>query len=160
MGLITAVAVILATQTVPAGTREIDSSARAVLSQPSQDRLNEIWDNVDNRVIRQLDLWFDAGDFPKSVGLLKVEYAYSPDDYEVVTNLGWMLENLERMDEAKDTYMEFSKEHPKNGNAIFPLGFYYYMKRDFKTAIQILEPSVELNPGPNTVTLSAFGNWN
>lgn len=158
MGLIAATAFILATQSQPVakGPSTVDTSVRKVLgTQASDDRINEIWDHVDNRVIRQLDLWFDNGEFPPSVSLLKVQHAYQPDDYETVTNLGWMQENTEALTDARATYLDYMVTHPKDGDAAFPLGMSYYLKREFEKAIQYLEPSLGNKPGPNTYRVLA-----
>jgi tetratricopeptide (TPR) repeat protein len=145
MGLIAATAFILATQTSPA-----KAPVKAKGPQASQARLNEIWDHIDNRFVDQSDVWFDDGEFPSCVAILKVQAAFSPDDYEMATNLGWMLENIERHDEAMAVYLDFGTRHPENGNAMYALGFGYYQKKDYANAIRVLEPTLARNVGPNT----------
>lgn len=123
-------------------------------SAPAQDRVNEIWAHVDNRVVRQLDTWFDDGEFPAIVELLKVQVAYD-SDYDNVTNLGWMLENIERYDEVPAIYQNYQKRHPEDPDCMYPLGYHYYMRKNYKRAIEILEPSLKLKPTPNTYVILA-----
>ena len=151
MGLITTAAFILATQMPPEGDFNPDSSLlSAEAGNPSKDRLAEIWNHIDNRLINQSDLWFDLGEFPRCVALLQVQCAYSPDDYDVMTSLGWMLENIDRKEEAKSVYLDFGKRHPHEGDAMFALGFMYSNAKDYDNAIKVLEPTLSLNVSPNT----------
>lgn len=153
MSLIATAAFILATQTKPSGKPAAAVSASAVAS---QSRLDEIWDHVDNRVIRQMDIWYDDGEFPTIVSLLKVQYAYAPDDYDTATNLGWMQENIELWSDAKETYRSFKDAHPTDGDAAFPLGWIYYQhEKDYAKAAEIFEASLKYNPRPNTYRMLA-----
>lgn len=115
----------------------------------AQDRLAEIWDHVDNRLIREVDEGFENGDFPMVVELLKVQYAYSPGDYDTFTNLGWMLENIERYDEAEQYYIDFKNQFPKSAEAAYPLGWYYFMKRRWNDCIAVLAPTINMKPAPH-----------
>ncbi len=148
MGLIAATAFILATQGAP----KIVSKSEGVASQA---RLNEIWDHIDNRFITQSDVWFELGEFPSCVALLKVQTGYSPDDYEMMTNLGWMLENIEQYDEARAVYLDFGTRHPKIGDAMYALGFSYFNRKEYQNAIKVLEPTLIHNPSPNTYRILA-----
>ena len=143
MGIIAATAFILATQGAPKLVTKSEGMA-------SEARLNEIWDHIDNRFITQSDVWFELGEFPSCVALLKVQTGYSPDDYEMMTNLGWMLENIERYGEARAVYLDFETRHPKIGDAMFALGLSYSIKKEYAEVIRVLEPTLVNNPSPNT----------
>ena len=143
MGIIAATAFILATQGAPKLVTKSEGMA-------SEARLNEIWDHIDNRFITQSDVWFELGEFPSCVALLKVQTGYSPDDYEMMTNLGWMLENIERYGEARAVYLDFGTRHPKIGDAMFALGLSYSIKKEYAEVIRVLEPTLVNNPSPNT----------
>ena len=134
MNLITTASILLATQTGSA---------------PVQDRVDEIWTHVDNHIIRQMDFWFDDGEFPATVELLKVQVAYE-SSYENVTNLGWMLENIDRYDLVPPVYLKYQKDHPEDPDACYPLGWHYYLLRNWQKVIEVLEPSLKRNPTPNT----------
>ncbi len=143
MGIIAATAFILATQGAPKIVTKSEGMA-------TEARLNEIWDHIDNRFITQSDVWFELGEFPSCVALLKVQTGYSPDDYEMMTNLGWMLENIERYGEARAVYLDFGTRHPKIGDAMFALGLSYSIKKEYAEVIRVLEPTLVNNPSPNT----------
>ncbi|MBI1332374.1 MAG: hypothetical protein GC165_05805 [Armatimonadetes bacterium] len=157
MGFIASTAFILATQGLVKNESNIRLDPPVALAVvPTKDRLDEIWGNVDNRVNEQIDVWFDDGEFPTIISLLKVQYAYSPDDYEVATNLGWMQENIELKNDAIATYTEYLNAHPKDGDAALPLAFLYYnMNKDYAKAVEILEPMLKYNPRPNTYRVLA-----
>jgi tetratricopeptide (TPR) repeat protein len=146
MGIIAAAALLLATQTVP--VKNIPNLTAS--PQASKSRLDEIWDHVDNRIITQSDVWFELGEFPLCVSLLRVQSGYAPDDFDIVTNLGWMLENIERVDDAREVYLDFGNRHKSDPNAMYSLGFSYYNYKRYDDAIKVLEPTLIHNPGPNT----------
>lgn len=140
-GIIAATAALLATQ---------GSSAA-----PPLNRLDEIWAHVDNRVVNQLDLLFEDGEFPTATSILKVQYAYEPHNYDTMTNLGWMLENIEKLPEAREVYKTYIREHPNDANATMALGYSYYMKREYKETIATLEPSLSRLPTGNSYIILA-----
>jgi tetratricopeptide (TPR) repeat protein len=119
--------------------------------------VSEIWDHVDSRVIRELDESFEVGDFPFVVDLLKVQYTYQDRDYETLTNLGWMLENIERYSEAEALYAQYKNESPKDSDSAYPLGFFYYTKKRYEECIKALEPTISFKqaPHPNTFRVVA-----
>lgn len=158
MSFIATAAFILATQTKPEiGTRNIILTAEPKMPQEeaSQDRLNEIWEHVDNRVITQLDVWFELGEFPLSASLLNVQYRYEPDNEDTMTNYGWMLENIEQIKEAREVYVEYIKGHPNDADAPFALAFSYSKERDYANVVKILEPTMTKTPHPNSYRLLA-----
>lgn len=119
-------------------------------------RLAEIWDQVDTRFARQIDFWFDDGEFPKAIQGLFIQYAYAPNDYEVVTNLGFLLESSARADEALDAYNLFIKNNPKDPDAPFPAGNLYFKKKDYAKTVQVLAPSLgKGKPHPNSYRIVA-----
>lgn len=148
MGLIAAAAFVLAIQTGPKGSSVRDPSPAP--TQASKARLDEIWDHIDNRFVTQSDVWYKLGEFPLCIALLRVQSAYSPDDYDIVTNLGWMLENIEQYDESRAVYLDFGNRHPNDGDAMYFLGLSYYTKKEYANVIKVLEPTLVKKPGPNT----------
>ncbi len=158
MSFIAAAAFILATQTKPeASERLVPKVSVPSLRQEeaSQDRLDEIWGHVDNRVVTQLDVWFELGEFPLSASLLNIQYRYEPDDENTMTNYGWMLENIEQLNEAREVYVEYIKSHPEDADAPFALAFSYNKARDYANVIKILEPTMTKTPHPNSYRLLA-----
>jgi tetratricopeptide (TPR) repeat protein len=123
-----------------------------ISSASAQDRSAEIWDHIDSRLIRELDYQFEDGNFPFVVDLLRVQLAYEPNNYETFTNLGWMLENIEREAEAEQMYADLRSQFPKNAEAAYPLGFFYYMKKRYAECIEVLEPTLSARPAPHKNT--------
>ncbi len=123
------------------------SAAGTPKKQPRQDL---IWDTVHNRFVDQLDYWFEDGDYPRCVQLLKVMSELDPDDYEIATDLGWMLENIEMDAEALSVYVRFRKENVKDADATFPEANYYYKQGLFAKVPSLLEGSLPLKPHANS----------
>ncbi len=122
---------------------------------PSKQRVDAIWEAVDDRVTRQIDVWFDDGDFPKAIQTLSFEANYAPHDYEAVTNLGWMFENVEDWDRAMATYRTYLKNNPQDVDAALPIGQYYYNKKDYAKVPPILESTLSRHPHPNVYRILA-----
>ncbi len=118
--------------------------------QPS--RVDAIWNHAVDRLNSQTDQWFEDGDFPRVINLCKVLYALYPSDYEVATNLGWMLENIEKWDEALAIYIKFRHENPGNPDSAWPEANFYYMKKAYQKVPPILEPTLKMSskPHPNS----------
>jgi len=115
-------------------------------------RVDAIWNFAVDRINRQNDFWFDQGDFPRVINLCRVMYALYPNDYEVATNLGWMLENIERWDEALAVYIKFRTDNPGDPDAAWPEANFYYMKKAYQKVPPILEPTLKMakKPHPNS----------
>lgn len=114
-------------------------------------RAEAIWDRAIDRINRQTDVWFIDGDFPRVINLCRVMYALYPSDYEIATNLGWMLENIERWDEALAVYIKFRTENADDPDAAWPEANFYYMKKAYNKIPPILEPTLKMahKPHPN-----------
>jgi len=117
-----------------------------------------IWAYADARVSRQLDEWFKGGDFPRCVSLLATQWAYSPHDYDVVTNLGWLHESMREDDTALAFYAEYQKLNPDDPDNVLPVATLYNSRRKFDKVIEVLAPAVanakaSRKPHPNVYRL-------
>lgn len=121
----------------------------------SKARLDAIWDAADDRVSRQIDIWFNQGDYPKAIHGLTMQTHYYPHDYDVATNLGWMLENTEEWDKALGVYEGFQKANPGDKDAALPVGQYYWMKKQYAKVPPIFEPVLSKHPHPNIYRILA-----
>lgn len=126
-------------------------------AQKGPDRTEEIWDAVNNRFVRQLDVWFDDGEFPRCVQLLRAQAMLYPDDYDIATNLGWMQENLEKWDEAIASYERYRKQNPKDPNRGLPEAEYYFRKKQYAKIPALLEPTVKDKPYPHPNAFRVLG---
>lgn len=116
---------------------------------PAPDRQAEIWGYAQQRIDQQLDVWFDAGDYPKVIQVLSVETTIFPADYEVATNLGWMQENVEDYPAATKSYERYLKNNPQDPDAPFPLAHLYYRQKQYAQVPTLLEPTMKRTPPPH-----------
>ena len=120
-------------------------------------RMSLIWDAFNERLRSQTDIWFDEGQFPRSIQGIRIQYAMHPDSYEILTNLGWMLENVERWSDALALYVAFRKRHPNDAEAYYPEAQFYSMKKVYSKVPPLLEPTLKMRvlPHPNTYRILA-----
>ncbi len=121
----------------------------------AQDRVDEIWTHATNRMADQLDQSFEDGDYPFVISMLRISFADEPKNYDVATNLGWMLENVHEWDQAEEFYKNFSSDNPGNPEAAYPLGFFYYMRKRYVEAERVLEPTLPRAVHGNTFRILA-----
>lgn len=121
----------------------------------AQDRVDEIWGHATNRIADQLDQSFEDGDFPFVISMLKVSFADEPKNYDTATNLGWMLENVQDWAEAEEFYKQFRLDNPGNPEAAYPLGYFYYIRKRYSEAEQVLEPTLKVAVHANTFRILA-----
>lgn len=133
------------------------AAQRAVIPTASIGRVAEIWKFADARMSRQADRWFDKGDFPRVVQLLKVRHMINTKNYERVTDLGWMLRNLERHDEELALYVAYRMSAvEKDPDAAFPEANWYFERKLYAKVPPLLEPTLKQNPHPNSFRLLAL----
>jgi len=121
------------------------------------DRVDAIWAYAQNRIDRQTDVWFDDGDFPATIAVLKVSSNLNPHDYDILTNLGWMQENIEQWDEAIKTYERYQRDNPQDPDRSLPIAQYYFMKKQYAKVPPLLASSIDgkAHPHPNVYRILA-----
>ena len=119
--------------------------------------VREIFDFMSSRMSRQKDVWFDDGEFRRCIEVLLVEVAWVPADYDAWTSLGWMYGNIEAFHLEIAAYTRFQELFPAEPEAHYPLGEFYYRRRNYVACIGILEPTIgwEKKPHANTYRLLA-----
>ncbi len=122
---------------------------------PAQDKVDAIWAAANDRMSTQIDIWFEDGDFPTVIQLLKIQQGVYPADYEIATNLGWMLENIEKYDEALATYIRYRRENPEDPDAALPEATFYHLKRAYAKVPPLLEPAIKRKPHANAYRILA-----
>jgi len=98
---------------------------------------------------QQCDYWFEDGDYPKAVQLLRFRFELHPHDYEIATDLGWMFENVEEPVRAIQVYQTYRKNNPQDPDAALPEASYYLRKRMYDKIPPLLQPALSRNPHPN-----------
>ncbi|HEY0866623.1 MAG TPA: tetratricopeptide repeat protein [Fimbriimonas sp.] len=117
--------------------------------QPSSARLDAIWDAAMDRMTTQTDLWFEDGEFPKVIQVLKIQNQLYPGDYDVATDLGWMLGNIELYDQELATYLRYKSQNPNDPDRALPEAQFYFLKRAYPKVVEILEPIDKTKAHPN-----------
>jgi tetratricopeptide (TPR) repeat protein len=118
-------------------------------------RLQQIWRHVENRMTDQDDIWFGLGDYLACINLLRYMNSESPTDYEYATNLGWMLENVENYDQALVVYVRYRKDNTGMPDAPFPEANFYFSRKAYAKVPPLLEGSIVQKPHPNSYRLLA-----
>jgi len=116
---------------------------------PDPARMQVIWEAFDDRMNTQTDIWFDDGEFPRVIQAVRVMYALYPNDYEIATNLGWMLENIELDEAAIEIYRDYARNNPKDPDATYPEAQYYYREKQYEKVPDLLEPAIKMDPKPH-----------
>ncbi|MBX7136035.1 MAG: hypothetical protein K1X67_25475 [Fimbriimonadaceae bacterium] len=130
-------------------------TALLLQNQTPSNRLDQIWDAADERLVRQIDVWFKDGDYPRIIQLLQFRNELYPQDYEVATDLGWMLENVEDDEAAVAVYKRFRARNPGEKDAPYPEANYYFMKREFAKVPPLIEPTIAKDPHANSYRILA-----
>lgn len=125
-------------------------AAILVQGQAPSDRIDKIWDAADERLVRQVDVWFKDGDYPRLIQLLLFRNELYPHDYEVATDLGWMLENVEDDDAALAVYKKFRARNLGEKDAPYPEANYYFGKKDYSKVPPLIEPTLAQDPHANS----------
>lgn len=118
-------------------------------SGPSSDRLDQIWSYAQDRMERQHDVWFDDGDFPATIQILRFEVQLSPHNYDTVTNLGWMQENIQEWGDAEQTYVRYRMLNGEDPDGPLPLADYYFRRKNYTRIPDLLEPAITRTPPPH-----------
>lgn len=112
-------------------------------------RSQTIWDAAHNRFVDQLDYWFEDGDYPRCIQLLRVLNDLEPANYEVATDLGWLLESTEEPDAALAIYVRFRKDNPNDPDAGLPEADFYFKKKMYAKVPPLLEEALAMKPHAN-----------
>ncbi|MDX2066095.1 MAG: tetratricopeptide repeat protein [Fimbriimonadaceae bacterium] len=92
---------------------------------------------VYNRLSTQGDVWFEDGDYPRVIELLRYQVELYPSDYDLATNLGWLLESTERPEEATKVYIAYAKRNPNDPDALLPEAQQYFLKRKYDQSLAV-----------------------
>lgn len=115
-----------------------------------ESRVAAVLEAADARLRAQSDIWFKDGDFPKVVQLLRVRANSDKADYDTWTDLGWMLENIERKDEALALYVSYRRANPQDPDGAFPEANYYFKLKLYAKVPPLIEPTLDRGPHGNS----------
>ena len=112
-------------------------------------RIDRIWAAAEQRFVMQSNSWWNDGDFLRCIQLLRFQAELKPDDYEVVSDLGWMLGNVEAYDEELATYLKYKSNKDAGLDANYPLASYYFTKKLYAYVPPLVEPMMKKKLEPN-----------
>lgn len=118
-------------------------------------RVDAIMEIANERLATQIDAFFDDGDFPATISLLKVQAEQYPADYDVWTNLGWMQENVQQWDAALATYVRYKRQNPKDPDAALPEATFYFNRRLYAKVPPLMETAIKGSSHPNAYRILA-----
>lgn len=118
-------------------------------------REDTIWSAAHTRFSSQTDRWFDDGDYPRCIQMLRVMHEIWPADYDTTTNLGWMLGNVEQPQEEIAIYEAYRLAYPNDPEAAYPEGEFYYLKKQFDKVPPLIEHTLPQKPHPNSYRILA-----
>ena len=122
--------------------------------QPSP-RIRVMEESLRNRFSSQVDTWFDNGDYPRCMQLLKIESRMYPTDYDTLTNYGFLAESAEFADEAFSNYVWFMGKNPHTADGPYPLAEFFFRNRAYVKVPKLLEPTLGMHPHANTFRVLA-----
>ena len=124
-------------------------------AKPAPSRMDTIVRAMSDRMSRQHDIWFDLGEFPKDVQLLRMEAELEPSNYDTWTNLGWMQENIKQYPDAEATYNRYRILNPNDPDRSLPIAEYWFRKRNYTEAIRQMEGDLGRKVHPNAFRIVA-----
>lgn len=125
-------------------------------SVPNFGHVAEIWRVADQRLERQGDRWFAKGDFPRAAQILLIRSELYPDNYDRITDLGFMYKNLEMRAEELAVYVQFrNRMLAKDPDAAFPEANFYNEMKMFAKVIPLIEPTLPRHPHANSYRILA-----
>lgn len=141
------------------GVLAVAAAACAVWASPNapdpDPRQQAIFGAAQSRMNEQLDVWFEAGDYPRCIQLLRTQVSLDPNDYEIATNLGWLLESVDAYDEALSVYVQYRRNNPMDPDGSFPEAHFYFKRKAYAKVPALLEPSLKLGPHGNSFRILA-----
>jgi tetratricopeptide (TPR) repeat protein len=120
-----------------------------------QTREDYVWAVAHNRIVPQMDNWFNDGDFPRCIQLLRLMHELDPHDYTTTTDLGWMLGNVEQEGDELALYKDYKNAYPLDPEAAYPEAEFYFLKKQYAKVPPIIAPTIDRKPHPNSYRILA-----
>lgn len=112
-------------------------------------RQDAIWEAIDEVLVGYIDHQFHEGDFPRAIQALRLRYSMHPDDWEAVTDLGWLLESTDHEDEALAIYMKYRRDYPERRDAAYSVVEFWFKKKAYAKIPALVEPELRKEPHAN-----------
>ena len=79
-------------------------------------------------------------------GIIFLEALQEPLSDEMLDKLGWCYSRAARFDDAKNVYGELLRRKPAQASYHYSVGYQFYGQKDYKTAVEHFEKSLEIYP--------------
>jgi|GEM_PF-2970710 len=116
-----------------------------------QNRVEYVLQAANGQMSTQNDVWYANGYFLSVIQSEKIMVSFQPHNNELMTNLGWMLENVHKNNEALQVYQNYHAQFPNDPDSAFSEAFFEFNRKNYSKVIKLLEPSMntQLHPEPN-----------
>jgi len=116
---------------------------------PLPPRVNLMINIADRVMVERTDRWFMDGQWDHSIQSLDFRRAMFPDDYDVVTDYGFLLENSGEGERALKAYREFAVAAPSDKDRLLPEASYWFKMKNYARLIEMLPATLSAKPHPN-----------
>ena len=117
--------------------------------QEAASRQEAIWNEVDEQLIAYVDGNFHDGDIPRAIHGCRLRYVMHPDDWDAVTDLGWLLESTEREGEALSMYIKYQSDYPERRDSAYAVVEFWFRKKAYAKIPPLVEPELAKTPHAN-----------
>jgi tetratricopeptide (TPR) repeat protein len=133
--------------------RTIVLTAALVLVAPvraqDNDRVNQILMHAEIRASNEADAAFELGDYPTIIQNQKIRFELSPSDFDLATNLVWMLGNIENDGESLAYAKRYRILNPGSPDKGFAEAELYTRWKMYSRIPAVLEPDIKMVPPPH-----------
>lgn len=141
---------------LPAVARQDSSEGLHPVQLDLKVKADQVFRVIEDEMMGEANELFEDGEFARSVQLLRLRYGIYPGNYDAVTDLGWMLTNIEEDAQVIEIYRTYLTENKKDVDRGLPLATYFTVKKRPKDVIEVLAPLVgEKGQHPNNYRMLA-----
>lgn len=127
--------------------------ARRLLDENKVEKAKTVLQNIPKSQLTSA-IYFDLGycfhlqnNLPSALENYNKTLELNPTDYNALNNIGIILKDLMRLDDAANSLMLSLKINNNNPIALNNLGIIFDLKGDFKTAVELFQKAIEIHPG-------------
>ena len=116
---------------------------------------DEIISEADGYLIQVADQKFKDGEWESLLPILRFRVELYPADYDAVTDLGFILENGRKADDALAVYAKYRAAAPTDVDRFLPEATLYFGKKNWAKVVETLAPIAETKCHPNNLRMLA-----
>jgi hypothetical protein len=116
---------------------------------------DQIISATDEYVIGHVDRQFVDGFWEEILPLLRWRREIYPTDYDVVTDLGFLLTSGKKVEEALTLYRQYERDVPTDPDRFLPRGGLFYLQKKWPQVIEALVPTRGTPCHPNNLRMLA-----